>query len=318
MGAVSGYGKNNFDKLAAAGLVAGSGDEIGEQVSKLETRVAELKALALKFDTVLSKMMEVRSASRMRQIKRVTTLINKVKELHAGALPVGSKKHVATMANELVSVREGLQACSIAADTDMLTLAATEEARALVIAMAAAAAARKEKLQADSSSTSDMEHFFKNAADVISKHSTKAADLADIANKPFLIARAPIIPADDRMRAETLLRVGFNAESLGGYPVFCDQLVIGLNPRHVLGDHSGEVKGLLAGKVLREEADRLRKLLQKKMNQKLNFVSDKSYSPKAGAMGTWFWLMTDTDIDRLIKVSPGNRITITRWGFAFN
>lgn len=318
MGAVSGYGKNNFAKLEAAGLVAGAGDEIGEQVAKLEVRVQELKVLATKFDTVLAKMAETHTMSRPRQIKRVATLIDKVKELHATKLPVGSKRHVATMSNELVSVHEGMHAMKGAADVSMLTLEATVEARALVLAMASAAEARKEKIQADSSSTSDMEHFFKNAAEVINKHSSKAADLADIANKPFMISRAPIIPADDRMRAETLLRVGFNAESLGGYPVFCDQLVIGLNPRHVLGDHSGEVKGLLAGKVLREEADRLRKLLQKKMNQKLNFVSDKSYSPKAGAMGTWFWLMTDTDIDRLIKVSPGNRITITRWGFAFN
>lgn len=314
MAAKSGFGKNNFDKLEAAGLVAGADDAVSQQ-AKIEARVHELKILAQKFDTVVARMAETYVMTRPQQLKRVTLLLSKVKELHASALPVGSKKHVATMVNELTSIREGVFARANLADRKMLTLIAAKAAKEEILAMASAAEARKEKMLADSSASNDMEHFFKNAADVIQKHSHKAADLASISTKAFVVARAPIALGDEKFSAERMARSGFNVESLGGYPVISDQLVIGINPRFALGDHAGAVKGEKASQVLRAEMDRLRKMLQKRMNQKLNLVSDKAYSFKSG---TWFWLMTDDDINRLAKVSPGNRVQVPRWGFAFN
>jgi hypothetical protein len=54
--------------------------------------------------------------------------------------------------------------------------------------------------------------------------------------------------------------------------------------------------------------------LQKKTNVKLQFVSDKAFSYGSG---TWFWLMSDRDLDAFATVFPGGHTKVTRWGFAF-
>lgn len=314
MGAKSNFGKNNFDRLEAAGLVASAEDESNNQKEKLTARSSELRILAQKFDKVLAGMAETYIMAKPRQLKRITTILSKVKELHASGLPIGAKKHVATVVNELVSIREGVYASNASVDKKMLTMIAAKTAKEELLALALAAEARIEKIQADSSMNDDLEEFYKKAADVIKKHAGKAEDLKAIKDKAYVLARMPVVPADGNLSAERLAQAGFQVESLSGYPVFQNQLVIGINPRHVMGEHSGEIKGEKASKLIRSESERLRKMLEKKLNTQLQFVSDKAYSHGSG---TWFWLMSDADINRLAKVSPGNRITITRWGFAF-
>lgn len=314
MGAKSNFGKNNFDRLEAAGLIA-SEDNTNQQKEKLIARAAALKVLAQKFDRVLAGMSETYVMDKPRQMKRISAILAKVKELQATSLPVGAKKHVTTCFNELTSIRAGVYASNSPADKKMLTMIAAKKAKEELLAMASATEARVEKIVADSSMSDDLEEFFKKAADVIKKHSGKAEDLKAIRDKAFVIARVPVVPADEkRPSAERLAHIGFQVDSLSGYPVLQNQMVIGINPRFLMGEHSGEIKGEKASKLIRTEAERLRKFLQKQTNTQLQFVSDKAYSHGSG---TWFWLMTDADINRLAKVSPGNRVNITRWGFAF-
>ena len=315
MGAKSAFGKNNFDKLESAGLIAGA-DDGALQKEKLQVRARELKILGQKFETVFNKMAETYVMSKPAQLKRITVLLGKVKELHAQSLPIGAKKHVETCINELTSIREGVYAKNTTADKKMLTMMAAKKAQTELYAMAVAAEARVEKLMADSSTSNDMEDFYKKAEEVIKKHSGKADALKVLKDKSFVLERMPIVPTDGNLSAEKMAHAGFNVESLGGYPVIQNQLVIGINPRHVLGDHGGEVKGEKASKLIRAEADQLRKKLEKRTKQRLQFVSDKAYS-QPGSPGAWFWLMSDNDLNRLSKISPGNRVSIQRWGFAF-
>lgn len=316
MVAKSAFGKNNFDRMEAAGLVAGADDE-SNQKERLLARARELKILSQKFDTVFLKMSETLVMSKPQQLKRITTLLTKVKELHATKLPVGAKKHVAVCINELTSIREGVFARNTMADKKMLTLFAAKKAQEELLAMSVATEARVERLVADSSSSSSMESFIKNAAEVIEKHSDKAELLRVIKTKSFVLERMPVVPGDNKLSAERMASVGFDVESLGGYPVLQNQLVIGINPRSVLGEHSGAVKGEKAARLIRERADQIRKMAEKRTKQRLQFVSDKAYSPP-GIPGTWFWLMTDADIKRFARISPGNRVNVVRWGFAFN
>jgi hypothetical protein len=314
MGAKSAFGKNNWDRLEAAGVV-GTEDTTSSQKEKLTARASELRILAQKFDKIFAGMADTFVMERPRQLKRIQVIIAKVRELHDTQLPVGAKRHVATCINELTSIREGVHALNAAADKKMLTMIAAKEAKTELLAMAVATEARIEKIEADSSMTGDMEEFYKKAEEVIKKHSGKAEDLKAIKDKAYMLVRLPVVPADEkRPSAERLAMAGFQVESLGGYPVLQNQLVLGINPRAAVGEHSGEVSGVKASKLIRAEAERLRKMLEKKTGQQLNFVSDTAYSHGSG---TWFWLMSDKDINRLAKVSPGNRVQIQRWGFAF-
>ncbi len=309
----SGFGKNNFDKLEAAGLVAGD-DTTASAKAKLQARATALAELAGKFAKIEAGVTDMHLMDKPRRLKRLTAMIKAVEELHASPLPNGSKKHVAKCLNEIISLREGVYASNAQIDRKHLVLIASVQGRSEVEAMIAATTERINKIMAESSDSSDMDEVYRNAADVIQKNSQESHKLAPIKDKAYVFARVPVVPANDNISAEKLARAGMKVERIGNYPVFHNQLVVGISPKHLLGEHGGAVKGPTAAKAIRAEADRLRKALQKKLNVNLQFVSP-DYSFSYGG-GTWFWLMDDKSIDAMATALPG-KVKITRWGFAF-
>lgn len=393
-------GKNNFDRLEAAGLVAGA-DDSENLKAKTEARVSELNTLITKVRKVEAYLADLYVLPRPRQLKRLAAAAQGLKELHGGKLPTGAKKHIASCLNEVISLREGVYASNARMDRQTLALTASVQARSELQAMVESAQHRLEKVVADSSSELDLEEFYKKAADVIKKNDAESTKVAPIKSKPFLLARVPVVPTDGSLSAEKLPRLGFKSESLSGYPVIHNQLVLGINPKMIAthGDADSErfaqmqrklkeegvtledvkkLKGKAKDLVLdisrfdldkadpkvvekkkaeldaiyeqasqltektgvvlddfvrlsqslrrshsavpqavREEAERLRKMLEKKKNLKLRFVSENPYSDKRNG-GVWFWLMPDRELDMLAKASLGNRVSVTRWGFAFN
>lgn len=311
----SGFGKNNFDRLEAAGLVANGEDATAAMKVSTAKRIEDLRSLAAKITKVEAEATKLYVLSKPQRLKRLTSIIKAVKELHASTLPVGTKKQVTACLNELVSLREGIYASNSEIDKKALMLIAASSARKEVENMITASEARLEKIVADSSNSSDMEDFYKNAADVIEKHQHEGEKLAQIKTKPFVVSRVPIVPADGNISAEKLNRLGISAESLGGYPVIHNQIVIGISPKALLGEHAGSLKSEKTAKAVRQEADRLRKLVEKKVGQKLQFVSDNA---RSYGSGVWFWVMPNKELDMMSKAAAGHRIKVQRWGFAFN
>lgn len=392
------FGKNNFDRLEAAGLVAGADN--GENMkAKTEARVGELKVLATKVKKVQAYLAEIYVLPRERQLRRLKEASLKLRELHAEKLPVGAKRHIEACLNEVTSLREGVFASNARLDQQTLALTASAKAHTELQAMIVAAEHRLEKIVADSSAEHDLDEFYKNAADVIKKHEKESTKVEAIKDKPFLLVRVPVVPVDGSFAAEKLPQLGFKSESLSGYPVIHNQMVLGINPKMLAGhdpqaaakfaamskqlkdsgvdlDHIkkalGKVKDLLADyskldpekadpkykakleaelaaaqqaaeamikkggvdplemmrlqallkrshnalpEAIKEEADRLRRLLEKKQKIRLRFVSD---TPRSFKAGVWFWLMPDRELDQLAKASPSKRVSISRWGFAFN
>lgn len=393
-------GKNNFDRLEAAGLVAGA-DDSENLKAKTEARVSELNTLITKVRKVEAYLADLYVLPRPRQLKRLTSASQALRDLHASKLPIGTKKHIEACLNEVISLREGVHSTNSKLDQQTLALTASAKARTDLEAMIESATHRLEKVVADSSSELDLEEFYKRAADVIKKNDAESTKIAPIKDKPFLLARVPVVPTDGSLSAEKLPRLGFKSESLSGYPVIHNQLVLGINPKKlashgdadserfaqmqrklmnegvtlddvkklqgkakdltldisrfdldkadpkVVEKKKGELDAVLeqarkisekAGvdlmdfvklsqslrrsqsavpQAVREEAERLRKMLEKKKNVKLRFVSENP-ATVVGKAGVWFWLMPDRELDMLAKASLGNRVNVSRWGFAFN
>lgn len=398
-------GKNNFDKLEAAGLVAGP-DDAENLKFKTEARVAELGVLIGKVNKVQAYLAELYTLPKPRQLKRLSAASTALRELHADKLPTGAKRHIAACLNEVISLREGVYTSNTKLDKQTLALTASSRAKTELQSMVESAQHRLEKVIADSSSEMDMEEFYKKAADVIKKNASEVTKIAGIADKPWIMARVPVVPSDGSLSAEKLPGLGFKSESLSGYPVIHNQLVLGINPKHMaahsdesvvritemnqklkdanvrledLKNLSGRVRDTaldlrklteaeskekgsvnpdilkqtearakdafkkysdLAGKAdfdmdeyqklssqvkrshaaqpeaIRKEAERLRKLLEKKTRTNLRFVSEKP-GATPGKPGVWFWLMPDRELDLLARASLAKRVSINRWGFAF-
>lgn len=393
-------GKNNFDRLEAAGLVAGA-DDSENLKAKTEARVSELNTLITKVRRVEAYLADLYVLPRPRQLKRLASTAQALRELHGSKLPVGTKKHIASCLNEVISLREGVYASNARMDRQTLALTASVKARSELQAMVESAQHRLEKVVADSSSELDLEEFYKKAGDVIKKNDAESTKIAPIKDKPFLLARVPVVPTDGSLSAEKLPQLGFKSESLSGYPVIHNQLVLGINPK-MMASHGdaeankfaemqrtlkesgvtieeikkalGKVKDMMLDvgrldpekadpklleqkkqelgnlqdranalvkksgidpaefvklsqqlrrshsavpQAVRAEAEKIRLMLEKKKKVKLRFVSENPVSDtKRG--GVWFWLMPDRELDMLAKASLGRRVSITRWGFAFN
>lgn len=308
----SAFGKNNFDRLEAAGLVASAEDETVSQKIKAEARIAGLVDLDAKLGRITASAEKLYVQAKPQQLKTLSVAIEAASRIMKDGMPTGAKKHLTAFVNELTSLREGVF-LGTATDKKTLALIACKDARVEIQALKAATEARMTRIMAGSSNNQDLEEFYKQAEDVINKHSAESTKLDAIAKKPFILARVPVVPTGEFINIEKLVQQGFKTDNLGGYAVLHNQLVIGINSAHLGVANTG--KRDASRTAILEEADALRRKMQKAKGEKLLFVSETPFKYKTGS---WFWVMSERDLNMLAKAFPGGKAKITRWGFAFN
>ncbi len=308
----SAFGKNNFDRLEAAGLVSNGEDESVVQKNKAEARVLALTDLDAKLQRITASAEKLYVQAKPQQLKTLSVAITAATRIMQEGMPTGAKKHLTAFVNELTSLREGVF-LGTATDKKTLALIACHDARAEIQALKATTEARIHRIMADSSNNQDLEQFFKQAGDVINKHAGESTKLDAISKKPFVLARAPVVPTGEFVNVEKLVQQGFKTDNLGGYAVLHNQLVIGINSAHLGVANSG--KRDASRDAIIEEADTLRKKISKAKGEKFLFVSETPFKYKTGS---WFWIMSERDLNMLAKAFPGGKAKISRWGFAFN
>ena len=308
-------GKNNFDKLASAGLVEGANAVTDEQrQTKLEAKIVALKALDSKFEKLQSALAGLYVMKKPKQLELLTSAIKACKGLLDKPLPQGTKARVTSMVSELISLREGV---FTGAATDKKTLAvigcvqAKDEFKELI--EATNAQIQKIKIEAD-----ELNDFYRQAEEAI-KDFAHESDTVALGNKPFIVARVSVVPAnlataDGALLVSRISRVGFRVQNLAGYPVLKDQIVLGLSPK-LLNPNMADFKSAKSKELLKAEADRIRKILSKAKGEKLQYVSSVACPYKGGV---YYWLMTEKELNQFAKALPGGAVKITRWGFAFN
>lgn len=296
----SGLGKNNFDRLEAAGLVAGSGDPVAALEAKLKMRMKARKALAKKLKAFEAALANVCTLARRDQVKRLEHAANALRTLYASPLPLGTKTYVATCVNEVQSLVEGASTARSALDQQTLTLLAVNNAVKCIEALATTDEVKLTKLDVEASDESE--------SAVIDKYRNDNAKLEAIKSKPFIVTRVPVIPTDSAVSLSKLIQYGFKAEALSQYTVLPDQMVIGINPKFLDGSAN-------TSELVRKELARLQKILEKRTNSKLQLVSQRAYSYGSG---TWFWLMKESELNMFAKAFPASHVKVNQWGFAFN
>jgi hypothetical protein len=305
--------KTNFDTLEAAGLVASSADNTGLLKAKAEKRIEELEVLASKISKLEKVVSTLYTLPKPQQLKRLTLVIEAATRLHKSKLPVGAKTNLELCLNELTSLQEGVY-LGASVDKKALSLIACRKARKNLSLLIANTQARLVRIEADSSDDDDLETFYRKAEDVINKHMGERGKLTDIATKAFVVARVPVVPTGTPVSTEKLAGLGFKVDNLGGYAVIQNQLVLGINPSKII-PNSSAIKSDKLKAAIQAEAESLRRKLQKTLNTRLQFVSDR---PRTYKSGTWYWLMSERDLDLFAKAFPGGHVKVDRWGFAFN
>lgn len=265
------------------------------------------------------------------------------------SVPPELRKSLTIVANELVSLREGVEANLVTVDDMML-----ESTKTVLTNMIRFELAAKKQLEAIGYSNDDhSEEWMK----IIQKNSKFAADVqkaaASIDKSGFGFARVPVSLTFVRnmknkhssvgyLNLELLSDLGFKASMIGGYAVIYGQVILGVDPRGAYTvneqtDADGKVTKTLSPKKTTERvtkftkdvgtivdkkrdmstldvAKEYKKLLEAKTKQKYSFVSEKPHGHKGSS---YFWIMPDRDLSRFAKAFPGKHVGMDSWGFAF-
>lgn len=305
--------QSQMDRIVAA--LQASGKPLEEEAviaTKLEARVKKLDVLQADLKKMEVKLAELPLLEASRQLKRITSQMKVLETiLAAKPLPVGVSKHLKVCMNELTSLREGVYVG--AAKKKALAVASVTAAVTAINELRDTSAARLSKIAAASTGNDD-NLFSDDALRVIKNNEAESHKLDAIHRKPFVIARIPLVPvAKSFLTTDKLKRMGFKAESLGGYPVVHNQLVIGVNKK-MLDEKKQQSGAKIRPEDWKAAADTVRKLIQKQTNRKLFLVSEKPYGAQGGA---WFWLMSENELSQFASAFPGKRVQLERWGFAF-
>lgn len=324
-------GKNNFDRLADAAAMGSPMPDVEQVRAKLETRILRLNDVHNRIIAMRKELMPLPVSSSKTQMKMLTAAMTQVTALYENKefkLPVGTKQPLKRVLNELTSMREGVATKASISDKAM-RLVTAREAEKEVEALIVTAKERLIKLDADAF---DMQKFYDEAHNVILKNKDEVSKLQSIKTKPFVFARVPVVPIANGISIPRLQNNGFAVDNLAGYPSIDKQLVLGINPKLSFTDLGnktvkdeqgnktkqsksiGEISGAKTRALVRAEAQKLIKMMEKQLKTKLYFVSEEPFD-KVG--GIWFWVMTENDMNRFKKAFPFNNQKIAQWGFSF-
>jgi hypothetical protein len=286
---------------------------------KMEARIAALKELKANLNKIVVRLSDLYSLDEQTRLKRLTAARKKIKAIIEDRPPIGVSKALRAALNELTSLREGVFVGAAVTKKSLAILSCTNavtEVQSAIDSTRVKLQAHKQEVEGGSS-----DPLFQNGDEIeqiLEQTKKEGKALPVIKDKAFAIARVPIvvIPSKGFLNTEALSQSGFKADSVGGYAVIHNQLVLGINPKELIKLNKGQRE---QGKEIPREkwleaADRVKKLIERQQKIKLTFVVDRPYG---GGGGAWFWLMPEREASLLKNAFPGRAINVKQWGFAF-
>lgn len=311
---------SQMEKIVSA-LQVGSkaGPDDAQILLKAERRVTALKELRVQLNAATIQVSSLYVVSKPKQLQRLTAALKTVTTIANSKPPIGVKNHLRAALNELTSLREGVyigaattqKALSLMSCTDALT-----HVDSLIIAAQKSYEAKKVSAGADD------QMWAEEIENVIKRTSEDSKNLQSLKDKDWVISRVPVIvvakssgaASTGYLSIDALKRAGLKVDSLGGYPVLHNQLLIGINPRIFGMSEEQKAKGK---SIPRSDwfrvADEVRKLIQKQTKQRLQFVDERAYGAAGGA---WFWVMPERELDMFGSAFPGKSVRLQNWGLA--
>lgn len=292
-----------------------AGPDDAQVLAKMETRLLALKELKKKLTTTTARVTELYGLDKRKQMMKLTASLKAVKEIQDSRPPVGVSKQLKACVNELVSLREGV---SVGERMDKKTMSVIACATAIEHVDALIVSAKKQiaRHKAEVSGGINDELLHSEDAEmlrVLQQTHQESKNISQLKTRPYVITRVPIVPIPKAIvSVETMQRKGLKAENLGGYPVLHNQLVIGINKTDLTGEKKSSRS--LTTADFRDEAERIRRSIQKQTKVKYQFVDERAYGAQGGA---WFWLMPERELNLFSSCFPGKTLQLQRWGFAF-
>lgn len=243
---------------------------------------------------------------RSKQLKALDAAADTLRFILEEKRPQGTTSILRKCWNEIVSTKESVYLEQVDLSQVSFPLPALESAVALIAELQ-----HKTQQSIDRKEAADPSEISTASEEVLKENA--GFQLKQPKKGSFVVTRAPVIPLTP-VSAERLKSVGFKADNAGGYPIIHDQIVIGIS-RDMLQPTKHKKSGKISNKrTPLEVAEEIRRQVQKKLHVPIKFVVERAGTGR-NIQGTWFWVMPDSELDKLAKVSPGKVVKIPSWGF---
>jgi hypothetical protein len=293
-----------------------------QTIAGLEKRIADLREMGSVLTTAFQKLWTAHKVSQERQMKRLTVALLALEEQRKLRRMQGTTKYVRAASNELTGTREALFVDGLDIDPQNLMSCKTLLKKLDELAAQTAKKVNQAMLERETDPDADSESsemsrdpvFADDVADVIRATNEQAKAIPSFEDKPFVVARIPVIPvAKTSLSIDRLRSRGFVVASLGGYPVINNQLVIGINGKDVEGTEAERQ----AGKTIPRHrwaaaAQAVVERIEAETKVRMAFVDDR---PHGHAGGAWFWLMPESELDNFAASFSGQSLQLRSWGF---
>lgn len=163
--------------------------------------------------------------------------------------------------------------------------------------------AKARLLEIDSATADqDLQTLYDRAQKIIKETQREQKNLDSLTNKPWAIARVPVIPIiKNGFNIPQAERQGLQVDNLGGYLMLRNQMVVG-------------IARLEKGQKPLDAVQELLPLLIGATGRKLTLVSNKGARYKGNL---WYWIADDHTLNALRKSAIGS-LQINDWGFGFS
>ncbi len=303
---------------------------------RLETqrdKLLEAETLVAKTIKSLAPLAQVDKATKM---KKLTLGVKRLRGVLDSGAPKGTAKALKLAINEMQSIRAGVY-------TDQEMAKSEFKVPYLELAMAEVQGRQtgnnkliqqlELKRQGVDIQEQEEVRLYEDFSSIL--ETTKAegskSQMEAIRDQEWVVIRAPLIPMPKKgvLNPDRFKAAGFNCESMAGYPMFRSQLVIGINRNmldrpdaHLTAESTDKEKAKARAAVakaipreaLLKAAVKVKRIVEKQTGQRLFFVDER---PHGAAGGSWFWLMSENQINKLAANFPGGQIQLLNFGFAF-
>jgi hypothetical protein len=301
--------QSQMSKLIPMLQVGAKKTQSDEEVSEsLSARLEKLGNLLEEFRERTYKLKTMHKVDFKRQMKRLTDGIEYVRLLKAEKIN-GLSKALRILLNELTSTREAVYHRELEAED--VKLSHLDFVEAELQRLYKSTQARISEHQAEIEGQPVGDPLFSDSIEKVIQDLTNL-ETPSLDGKPWTVGRMPIIPVPvASLSVEVLESRGFDVQLLGGYPIMKSQLVLGISRSHLQLTDAEKLQPVPRARFM-QAAYEILTTLRKETKQKLTFVVDKPHGHKGG---TWFWLMTDSELKNFMEAFPGQSLQLRTWGF---
>lgn len=317
---------SNFDRAQAfRGLTMKNPSQMSKLIPMLQVGAKSTQSdeeiqesLAVRLETLEQTLLEFRENTRKlktmarvecpRQMKRLTDGIEFVRDLKGRKIN-GLAKSLRILLNELTSLREAVYHRELEGEDVQLSHLdpAEEEIQRLI----KSTHNRISEHAAEIAGVPVGDPLFSDSIAQVIEENTNL-DAPSLEGKPYAVGRMPIIPVPVTSLSVDLLQSrGFDVTLLGGYPIIKRQLVLGISKAQMGLTDQEKLKPVPRARFV-AAAQEIVKTLRREMKLKLALVTDKPYGHKGG---TWFWLMTEAELQNFMEAFPSGSLQLRNWAF---